>query len=61
MVTLLWQWLSRKKHIVYLVAFLLIVIPSAALYPVAQQEVVTWICVLIFVIILGNILVISLD
>jgi len=61
MVTLLRHWLSRNKHIVHLIAFLLIVIPSAALYPVAQQEVVTWIWVLIFVIILGNILVVSLD
>lgn len=55
------QWLRRYKHVAHLVAFLLIVIASGALYPAAQQGVITWIWILIASIVFGNILVISAD
>ncbi|MBE0411835.1 MAG: hypothetical protein IBX69_19070 [Anaerolineales bacterium] len=55
------QWLRRYKHVAHLIAFLMIMIPSAVLYPLAQHEATGLIWVLISVIVAGNVLVVSMD
>jgi hypothetical protein len=53
------QWLQRNKHLVHLIAFLIIMLPSAALYPLAQKEAADLIWILMAVIVAGNVLVVS--
>lgn len=55
------QWLRRYKHVAHLVAFLLIIIPSAGLYLAAQQDAISWIWILIAIVVFGNILVVGVD
>jgi hypothetical protein len=55
------QWLRRYKHIAHLIAFLMIMVPSAALYSLAQEEAISLIWISIAIIVAGNILVVSVD
>jgi hypothetical protein len=52
-------WLRKHKFESYLAAFLLILLPSAALYLAAGAP--GWIAVLIAFIVMGNLLAIAVD
>lgn len=49
-------WKSRSKFTNHLVAFLLIIIPSALLYPAANHGATGWILFLLALVVAGNIL-----
>jgi hypothetical protein len=53
------QWLKRNKHLVHLIAFLMIMLPSAVLYPLAEKEATDLIWILMAIIVAGNVLVVS--
>jgi hypothetical protein len=55
------QWLRRYKHIAHLIAFLMIMVPSAMLYPAAQQQILDLIWALIMIIVIANFFIAGAD
>jgi hypothetical protein len=54
------MWINQHKFELYVLAFILILLPSAALYPAARQEVQGWIWVLLALVGLGNLVAIAI-
>jgi hypothetical protein len=54
------KWINRHKFELYVLAFILILLPSAALYPAAGQEAQDWIWVLLVLVGVGNLVAIAI-
>jgi hypothetical protein len=53
-------WINRHKFELYVLAFLLIMLPSVALYPAAQQGAEGWMWTLLALVVLGNVVAIAI-
>ena len=53
------QWMNRHKFELYVLSFLLILIPSAAFYSAARQGLEGWIWALLILVSLGNLIAIA--